>query len=203
MKISYAITACNEHEELDRLLHHLLTYKRNEDEIVVQLDTTATDEVKRVVYEVFEDKITVIEFPLNKDFATFKNNVKKYCKKDYIVYIDADEYLNEDLIEHLPLILEMNSDVDLYYVPRWNTVNGLTQEHIQMWRWNVDEYKRVNWPDLQSRICKNKPEIIWEGKVHERLQGYKTVSKLPDQFYLMHPKTIERQEKQNNFYNTI
>ena len=34
--------------------------------------------------------------------------------------------------------------VDLIYLPRVNTVEGLTDEHIQKWRWNVDEKGRVN-----------------------------------------------------------
>lgn len=199
--ISYAITACNEHVELERLLTQLIAHIDKNDEIIVQLDTTATNEVRELV-DRFKS-ITTTEFPLNKDFATFKNNIKKYCSKDYIVYIDADEYLNEDLIRHLPIILEINPDVDLYYIPRWNTVEGLTHEHVHKWGWILEDNGRVNWPDLQSRICKNKPELKWVGKVHERLQGYKTVSRLPEQFYLIHPKTIECQEKQNNFYNII
>lgn len=199
--ISYAITACNEHDELERLLTQLVPLIGKDDEIIVQLDTTATDEIRELL-DRFKNVIKT-EFPLNKDFATFKNNIKKFAKKDYIIYIDADEYPNNDLISYLPTILEMNPEVDLYYVPRWNTVDGLTKEHIQKWGWNVDPYGRVNWPDLQSRICKNKPELVWSGKVHERIQGYKTVSRLPEQFYLQHPKTIEKQEKQNKLYETI
>jgi glycosyltransferase involved in cell wall biosynthesis len=199
--ISYAITAYNEHAELERLLTQLEAHVSKDDEIIVQLDTSATTEV-RTVLEKFKSVI-VTEFPLNKDFATFKNNIKKFATKDYIIYIDADEYPNNDLISYLPTILEMNPEVDLYYVPRWNTVEGLTKGHIQKWGWNVDPYGRVNWPDLQSRIVKNKPELVWSGKVHERIQGHKTVSRLPEQFYLQHPKTIERQEKQNKLYETI
>lgn len=199
--ISYAITAYNEHVELERLLTQLEAHIGEDDEIIVQLDTTATTEVRDVL-EKFPS-ITITEFALNKDFATFKNNIKKFAKKDYIIYIDADEYPNNDLISYLSTILEMNPEVDMYYVPRWNTVWGLTKEHTQKWGWNVDPYGRVNWPDLQTRIVKNKPELEWVGKVHERIQGYKTVSRLPDQFYLQHPKTIEKQEKQNKLYETI
>ena len=52
---------------------------------------------------------------------------------------------------------------------------------------------------------KNKLEIAWVNKVHERLSGFKTYTTIPDieYFALYHPKTIEKQEKQNNFYNTI
>jgi len=199
--ISYAITACNEYDELERLLTQLVPLIGKDDEIIVQLDTIATNEIRELL-DRFKSIIKT-EFPLNKDFATFKNNIKKFAKKDYIVFIDADEYPNNDLISYLPTILEMNPEVDLYYVPRWNTVDGLTKEHVQRWGWKVDAYNRVNWPDLQSRICKNKPELVWSGKVHERIQGYRTVSRLPDQFYLQHPKTIEKQEKQNKLYETI
>lgn len=201
--LSYAITACNEHEELKRLLSQICNHKTDQDEVIVQLDTTATEEVKTVAYEMFKDKVTVIEFPLNKDFATFKNNLIKYCKKSYIAFIDADEYLDDNFLINIPYILELNPEVDLYYVPRWNTVEGLTQEHIAKWGWNVDSQGRINWPDLQSRIMKNVPEIKWIGKVHERLIGHKAVSRMPDQFRLYHAKRIEKQEKQNKFYDTI
>lgn len=63
----------------------------------------------------------------------------------------------------------------------------------------------VNWPDYQWRIWKNKPEIKWVNKVHERLDGFKTYTAMPDveYFALNHPKTIEKQEKQNNYYDTL
>ena len=46
MKISYAITVCNELTEIGRLLDLLLSNKREQDEIVVLIDTTkASDEL--------------------------------------------------------------------------------------------------------------------------------------------------------------
>jgi len=85
--ISYAITAHNEHVELDRLLNQLTEHIRPEDEIVVQMDITATEEVKAVVNKY---KLMSYFHPLNNDFATFKNNLKGLCTKDYIFQIDAD-----------------------------------------------------------------------------------------------------------------
>jgi glycosyltransferase involved in cell wall biosynthesis len=204
--ISYAITACNEHVELERLLDQLNEYIRPEDEIVVQLDNTATDEVKKVA-----EKYNVgtpyeyhrIIFGLNGDFASFKNNLKSYCTRDYIFQIDADEYLSDQLILNLPEILELNPTVELYFVPRINTVEGLTQEHIQKWGWRLDENNWVNYPDYQHRIYKNIPEIKWINKVHEVIAGAKHISLLDMGFDLIHPKTIEKQEKQNNYYNTL
>jgi glycosyltransferase involved in cell wall biosynthesis len=200
--ISYAITACNEHVELERLLDHLNDWIREGiDEVVVQLDTTATEEVKQVAFKY--PNLIVITFPLAGNFAQFKNNLKNYCTKDYIFQIDADENLSQDLILHLPEILELNPEVELYAVPRINTVEGLTQEHIQKWRWSVNENGWVNYPDYQTRILKNIPEIKWINKVHERLVGAKIIVSLPEGYDLIHSKTIERQEKQNEYYNTL
>ena len=198
--ISYAITACNEHVELERLLKQLTEHIRSEDEIVVQMDITATDEVKDVVNKY---KLMNYFHPLNKDFATFKNNLKGLCTKDYIFQIDADEYLSEELLAYLPAILEDNSRVEMFSVPRINTVEGLTQEHIKQWGWRVDERGWVNYPDYQNRILKNKPEIYWVNKVHEKIIGAMTTTEIPPGLDLIHPKTIDRQEKQNNYYNTI
>jgi glycosyltransferase involved in cell wall biosynthesis len=198
--ISYAITACNEHVELDRLLDQLSSSIRDEDEIVVQMDITATDEVKAVVNKY---KLMNYFHPLNKDFATFKNNLKGLCTKDYIFQIDADEYLSEELLVYLPAILEDNSSVEMFSIPRINTVEGLTQEHIKQWGWRVDERGWVNYPDYQNRILRNKPEIHWVNKVHEKIIGAMITTEIPPGLDLIHPKTIEKQEKQNNYYNTI
>jgi glycosyltransferase involved in cell wall biosynthesis len=204
--ISYAITACNEHDELYRLLLQLTTQIRPEDEIVVQIDSmNATTEVMAVL-ATYHDKIhNSISFSLMGDFALFKNNLKKYCTKDYIFQIDADEYLSNELIEYLPAILEMNPEIEMYEIPRINTVEDLTPGHILKWGWRVNEKGWVNYPDYQQRVFKNTDKIKWVNKVHERIVGARTVSPLPDGFNLnlIHPKTIERQEKQNNFYNTL
>jgi hypothetical protein len=205
MKISYAITVCNELEEIKRLVSFLLSNKRKEDEIVILFDEkNGTDEV----FDYIESQVYGCEVFCKKfegHFADWKNLLTSHCEGNYIFQIDADEIPNLTLIEHLPEILEMNQGVDVLLVPRVNTVEGLTQEHIQKWGWVVDDQGWVNYPDFQWRIYKNTPDIKWINKVHERLIGYKTISNLPQMEVcsLYHPKTIERQEKQNNYYETL
>ena len=204
--ISYAITACNEHVELDRLLGQLTEHIRPEDEIIVQVDSmNVTEEVKAVINKYLNKIHHAINSSLMDDFASFKNNLKNHCTKDYIFQIDADEYPHPELLETLPAILLHNPEVDVFLVPRINTVEGLTEQHIQQWRWNVDTHNRVNFPDYQWRVWKNVPEIKWVNKVHERLDGFGMYTNFPplDQMCLYHPKDIKRQEKQNNYYNTL
>ena len=201
--ISLAITVCNEHQELETLLDYLQERALSpEYEIVVQIDQ---DNYTEKVLDVILDRgIKHWFFPLNKDFATYKNELKKHCSGDFIFQIDADELVAPEMLELLPKILKANPEVDLYYVPRINTVSGITEEHIQKWGWRY-ENERVNWPDYQTRIYRNTPNIKWKNAVHEVIEGHKQFSLLPqlDEMSILHPKTIERQEKQNQFYNTI
>ncbi len=142
----------------------------------------------------------------NNNFADWKNKLNDYCTGNFIFQIDADEFPSDFLLENIHAVLEENDQVDLFNVPRSNTVEGLTESHIQKWRWNVNEQNLVNWPDYQMRIYKRNKDIKWRNKVHEIVSGYKRMAYLPDtstDWCLYHPKTIERQEKQNNFYNTI
>jgi hypothetical protein len=209
MKISYAITVCNELEEVKRLVNFLLSNKRKQDEIVILYDTNGSIEVYDYVDNVDNvDEIVnvfVIKDNFTGHFADWKNKLTSYCKGDYIFQIDADELPTEDLITNLPYILEVNQDVDVFLVPRINTVEGLTHDHIRQWRWVVNDKGWVNFPDYQWRIYRNDSTITWKNKVHEVLQGFKTSTLLPaeEMYCLYHPKTIERQEKQNNYYDTL
>lgn len=204
VSISFAVSVCTEALELKRLLKQLKSSLNKEDEIVIQIDVDNTNqEVLDVLSN--ENNISKIFFGLNKDFARFKNNLFDKCSKSYIFQIDADEEVNKDQIDLIKQVLELNPTVDCFLVPRINTVKGLTQEHIQKWNWRVDDQNRINFPDYQYRICKNTPTIKWKGKVHETLEGYEQLGMLPAEeiYALGHHKTIEKQEKQNNFYNSI
>ena len=207
MKISYEITVCNELEEIKRLLDLLLEYKREQDEIVVLLDNSKSNKQLETLLKGYSHKyaITFISDCFNNHFADWKNKLTSHCTGDYIFQIDADEYPHPYFIEDLPAILEHNSAVELYAVPRVNTVDGLTQEHIQKWGWQVDDNGWVNWPDFQTRIYKNTLNIKWKNKVHEVLDGHREFCYLPmsEEYALFHPKSIDRQEKQNNYYNTL
>lgn len=220
MKISYGITVYNEHKELDNLLFHLSKYIREEDEVVVTQDTSKVGD-KNIMQDEFyaiekvlekyeygtyfqprQLKVTTFEF--RKDFAALKNYTKEQCSGDYIFHIDADEIPNEILLKQLPQILEIN-DTDLVWVPRINIVNGITEFHMNLWKWRQTEQGWINFPDYQARIFKNADHIKWVKPVHEVIDGASTYSHLPPQeeLTLKHEKDIVRQEVQNKLYDQI
>jgi hypothetical protein len=209
INVTYAITVCNEHEEIIKLVNFLHPRIKKDDEILIQYDEdSVTQQVKdylNVIQQLHSSNVNVIGFPLNNDFASYKNNLKNHAKGIFIFQIDADEIPSEYMVDNLSDFLLANKDVDLFFVPRINTVEGLTQEHIKKWGWQVNEHGWVNFPDYQTRLYRRTSDIEWEGKVHERIKGYNTLSVLPADadYCLNHHKQIERQEKQNAYYDTI
>ena len=208
MKISYAITVCNELEEIKRLLPFLLEHKKIEDEIVILYDEkNGNPEVLEYLlpFNIKPNVQTWRGLSWNNNFADWKNKLTSLCTGHYIFQIDADEIQHINLMQNLPALLEENLNADMIRVPRVNTVEGLTQEHIAKWGWNVNEKGWVNWADWQMRIYKNTSEIKWINKVHEVLDGFKNHGMLPaeEEWALYHPKTIDRQEKQNTYYSTL
>tara|TARA_Y100001937_G_scaffold21430_1_gene30196 strand:+ start:3429 stop:4052 length:624 start_codon:yes stop_codon:yes gene_type:complete len=206
MKISYAVTVCNEFTEIQKLIPYLLENIRQEDEVVILYDSKNGDEK---VEEYLRAKSVNPTYSWHSGefdghFADWKNKLTDLCNGDYIFQIDADEIPNKELIENLPQILEMNS-VDVILVPRVNLVDGLTDEYIKKWNWNVDDKGRVNWPDPQWRVYKKSESIRWINKVHEKLDGYDTISNLPwvEELSLFHHKDIDKQIKQNDYYDTL
>jgi len=207
MKISYAITVCDELEEVKRLLDFLHKHIRPEDEICVLVDKPKAS--KELLFELYKYETTrwilLKEDSFDGHFADWKNKLNSMCTGDYIFQIDADEIPHVNLIENLPALLQDNQTADMIRVPRVNTVDGLTQDHIAKWGWNVNEKGWVNWADWQMRIYKKAPHIRWRNKVHEVVEGFNIHGTLPpeEEWALYHPKTIERQERQNSYYTTL
>jgi glycosyltransferase involved in cell wall biosynthesis len=204
MKISYSILTHNETDSLDQLLGQLFEYKDPDDEIVIvddYSDNEKTIELLETYSSIYD--LRYEQRHLMKDFAGQKNYLRKMCNGDFIFNIDADELPTKQLIGNLKSILETNPKIDLLLVPRINTVDGLTDDHVKYWGWNVNERGWINFPDWQPRIHRNRSNIRWIKPVHEIMEGYAEYSFLPteSEYCLTHHKTIERQEKQNAFYS--
>ena len=142
MKISYALTVCNEFLEIQKLVAFLLKNKRSQDEIVILYDQNNGDE-RIAEYLTTKNKLPNVQFWrgfFEGHFADWKNKLTEYCSGDYIFQIDADEIPHESLIANLPYILESNPDNEVYLVPRVNTVSNLGLSHVQKWGWNISKF---------------------------------------------------------------
>jgi glycosyltransferase involved in cell wall biosynthesis len=208
--ISYCITVCDELVEFKKLLEQLVDNIDINDEIIVQVDLSKekSNEIKNILNEnclfnVNKISIKYVETYLDNDFSKFKNNLLQHCSKEYIFQIDADELLNEEFFKNIKYILKENDDIDVFKISRENQVIGLNDSYINKWNWNINDKEYINYPDYQYRLFKNFHGIVWKNSVHEVLMNYKRLSILPSDMALVHNKKLEKQIKQNAFYETI
>lgn len=249
MKISFAICTHNEGDYVRNLLSKLTEFIRLdapsgiEYEIVVVDDFSDDEETVKILKDAeWNGHIRLFKHALNGDFAEHKNFMNSVCVGDWILNLDADEWVTEDFLGYMSMIIEANPDIEAYWLPRVNTVDGLTLKHLQKWGWvltKMEERRKIKvmdvtsaeyqllkdfdyiieqdgdvvtyyepivaWPDYQMRLYKNDEKIVWVGRVHERLQGFGKFGMLPQEptLAIQHFKDISRQEKQNDFYETL
>lgn len=205
--ISFAITTHNEGEYIRELIDQLIPYcEKTGDEIIV-VDDNSTDPFTASMLYDYEnaDLIRLYQHELNHNFGEHKNFLNSKCNGEYIFQVDADEKFNDNLLNYMHDIVDNNRHVDLFLIPRVNVVNGLTDEDVRRWGWQINEKGWVMFPDYQTRLYKNAEHIKWQGAVHERIIGYNTTASLPaeEEWSLYHIKDIDRQRKQNDYYDTI
>jgi|TARA_B110000240_G_scaffold196463_1_gene248704 glycosyltransferase involved in cell wall biosynthesis len=195
MKLSFAITVCNESKDLYSLISFLKKVKRDDDEINILLDTLHTNETTRDVLKRFKDDIVLNERDFCGNFSVHRNFHLKRCKGDYIFIIDADEMPKELLINTIRKAIEEHAH-DLFAIPRINIHPGSTQEWLDKHGFKVNEMDWINWPDYQSRVFKNDSKIFYENALHERVVG--AVSpvflKADPRIAIWHIKSIEKQD---------
>lgn len=207
--ISYAISVCNEENEILHLIAFLIRYRHPKDEIVLLFDNKNGTEIVRNILKTYQNVPYVHwhEYPFEDHFANWKNRLKELCKGKWIFNLDADEMPSIFLMKTLR-ILTRCPIVDLILLPRINTVEGVTPADVLQYKWKINSKKWINWPDYQMRLFKNTPLIKWKNKVHEVPEGYRFPLTLPQwilgsKFALKHHKTIVRQRLQNQRYDYL
>lgn len=200
VKISYAICVCNEDREVKSLINFLLKVKDEEDEVNVLLDSKNGTAEVRAVLESYGDKIVVNEREFDGKFSDHRNYHATKCTGDYIFAVDADEMPQEALIVNIK-----SFEGDIMYIPRINICPGYNTEWLDKHKFQLNEMGWINYPDYQGRYYKNDGKIKWENDLHERLAGGENVARVDAKplVSLLHIKTVERQDKQGEYYDSL
>jgi glycosyltransferase involved in cell wall biosynthesis len=182
MKISGAIVTYNEQNVLRRALESLT---RVCDEIIL-VDSFSTDKTQQIAKE-YNCKTIEHEFDNHRDQ---KNRAIEACSNNWILLLDADEYLNNRLANSIQEIIK-NADqlgVDAVGTPRFNILDGGGP---------------LGWPDIQTRLFRNYVRHAGHPFHHSSTFGAKKPILLLDAGYIIHDKTSDRQKQQNRLYYSI
>jgi len=146
--ISYLVTTKNTGFELQLLLERLYKYGQNNECII--LDDYSDDAVTLQVLNNASDNsfFKVHKHELNKNYSEHKNYGKSQCKGEYIFQIDDDELPTETLLESLKELIELNNDVDLFWIPRINNFKGVNDQNAAQWGWKLTKIPEL----IQEKI---------------------------------------------------
>ena len=167
MKISALILTKNEQGMIENCLKQL-TFA---DEIIV-LDQNSTDQTVKIAKK-YTDKIFYSDC---QNFDVNRNQLKNFAHSDWLLYVDADERLSQDLIDEIKEVINQDrsaflgphpakrgrtAECSAFYFPRENYILGKWVKHGGWW------------PDYTPRLFRKNKLIKWQGRVHEspQIQG--------------------------------
>lgn len=145
MTISALVLVKNEEEMIEDCLKQL----RFADEIVI-VDQDSVDNTLKIARK-YTDKIFKSS---TNDFAQNRNTLKDLAKGEWLLYVDADERLSQDLIKEIKIAISKN-EFSVFYVPRKNYILGKWVKHGGWW------------PDYAPRLVRKSKLEKWQGVVHE------------------------------------
>jgi glycosyltransferase involved in cell wall biosynthesis len=148
MTISCIIITCNESKNIRRCLESV----KWADEIVV-VDSNSTDDTKKIASE-FTDKIFNLDWG---GFGAAKEFAKNQARGEWILSVDADEVVKQELKEEILKVINSADPQDGYFIPRRSNFLG---------RW----MKHGGWyPDLVLRLFKKQKGQFTSRLVHEKV----------------------------------
>jgi glycosyltransferase involved in cell wall biosynthesis len=148
-KISAIIITYNEEKNIRRCLLGLDWV----DEIVV-VDSHSTDDTKKIASE-FTQRVFDIRF---EGFGKAKQYAKDKASHQWILSVDADEVVTEDLEEEIQTLIRAEDSLNGYYIPRKSNFLG---------KW----IKHGGWyPDYVLRLFKKDKAKFNHSMVHEKVQ---------------------------------
>ena len=144
-----SITAIiNTHNEERNIIRCLRSISPHVDEIVI-VDAESTDKTRQLAKQ-YTKKIW--EYPYKGYVEPARNFAIKKASEEWIILLDADEVMNEEL--GLKLRQLTGQDVYTYYrIPRKNLIFGKWITHSGWW------------PDYQIRLFK-KDSVTWNDEIH-------------------------------------
>ena len=124
--ISVVITNYNYGKFLNKSIRSVIaqTYKNIE---IILIDDCSTDNSKDI-YEEFNKKIKIIEHKKNKGIVETRNEAIDIIKGDFLCFLDADDYFDNDYIENLYQVL-IENEADVVY-PNWRLFGNTNEKFI-------------------------------------------------------------------------
>ncbi len=179
MKLSVCLIVKNESKSIDRILTCASKFA---DEIIV-VDTGSTDNTVALAKK-YTDK--VYPFTWVHDFSAARNYSFSLAKGDYIMWLDADDYID---------------DLNIYKL--LTLKNHLTYEcYMLKYFYAFDEYDKPTLYFYRERIVKRSAKPVWVDAIHEYIEI--SGKRVHEDISIFHRKVKKTPSTRNiNIYNRL
>lgn len=147
MKFSAVVLTKNEEKNIFECLKTLDFC----DEILI-IDDNSKDSTIKITEGLKDSRIKIYQRELNNDFSAQRNFALEKARNDYVLFVDADERVEDKLKEE---ILLLGPEFDGYFIKRVDNLWGKELKHGEV-------------SDIYLLRIGNKEKGIWVGKVHEQ-----------------------------------
>ena len=158
------------------ILRVLNCVKQFADEIIV-VDTGSKDRTKQIAQQ-FTTKI--FDFEWEDDFSKARNFSFSKATKDYIMWIDADDYITEENIQKILALKQKNMQNDVFML---KYLMGFNEED------------KPTFSFYRERILKRSCNFKWQGFIHEAISVSGKIEYLDIE--IEHRKIEVKDEKRN------
>jgi len=157
--LSIGMIVKNEEKHLENCLSALKNLTDYISSELIIVDTGSTDRTKEIALK-YTDK--VYDFEWIDDFAAARNYGLKKAKGKWFMFLDADEYFDEDCSQ----MIKFFSYPELYEQGKWNCGS------VSMYNYDTEKGKSYSL-FCPLRLARLTNELIFEGKIHEYLENIK------------------------------
>ncbi len=155
--LSIGMIVKNEEKHLENCLSALKNLTDHISSELIIVDTGSTDRTKEIALK-YTDK--VYDFEWIDDFAAARNYGLKKAKGKWFMFLDADEYFDEDCSQ----MIKFFSYPELYDSEKWYSGTFSMRNY-------KNEDKKTYTLFYPLRLARITSELIFAGKIHEHLEN--------------------------------
>ena len=182
--LATVILTKNEEKDIEATIQNA---QRCADEVLI-VDSGSTD---RTVELAEKNGARVVFRAWDNDFAAQRNFALSQTEADWVLYLDADEHLNDELVNAIKKVVTGTSD---------------TQKQYSLQRKSVAFGKKFSYgplhPDWVSRLFPRN-RVTWVGKVHEHPECSLPKEKLPGHLEHYTYRNWQEWEEKMSRYSTL
>lgn len=135
-KVSVIIPIYNSEETIERCLNSVInqTYKNIE---IILINDGSTDNSEQIIKKFVDDRIIYKKYK-NHGVSVSRNNGISISTGDYIIFVDSDDYLDENMIEKL-IFYSSNYTICSFYKVNGNKIKPFKKFTQKVYNLNINQ----------------------------------------------------------------